>query len=240
MPFNVTRQRALSRGTCLLDFAGTHSVRNGVFDATTISADGNGRYILSAGTLLTKSSTDPTKVKAYAGLGSNVNEQQTIAITGTPTGGTFTLTFNGQTTAAIAYNATAATVIAALELLTNIGQSNLSATGGALPGSSVVVSFINELGDEAQAAMTASAASLTGGTTPAVTVTRSTHGSTGEAIYGVYVGPDKDFFGNTSNCDEPIAVYNAYAVFDTTLIQSWGEYGELAITALPLCQFLGA
>jgi hypothetical protein len=46
-----------------------------------------------------------------------VNEVQRITITGTPTGGTFTLTFQGNTTAPIAYNASAATVVAALEAL---------------------------------------------------------------------------------------------------------------------------
>src|SRR5919109_2928308 len=34
------------------------------------------------------------------------NERQTVTIGGSPTGGTFTLTFNGQTTAAIAFDAT--------------------------------------------------------------------------------------------------------------------------------------
>ncbi|MDX2863304.1 hypothetical protein PV338_45035, partial [Streptomyces scabiei] len=35
------------------------------------------------------------------------NEVQSVAITGDPTGGTYTLTYSGQTTAGIAYNATA-------------------------------------------------------------------------------------------------------------------------------------
>jgi hypothetical protein len=39
-----------------------------------------------------------------------VNEVQTVTITGTPTGGTFTLTSTGATTAAIAYNAAASAV----------------------------------------------------------------------------------------------------------------------------------
>ena len=47
------------------------------------------------------------------------DEQQTVRVTNA-TGGTFTLTFNGQTTAPIAYNATAAQVDAALEALSNI------------------------------------------------------------------------------------------------------------------------
>ena len=44
------------------------------------------------------------------------DEQQTVRVTNA-TGGTFTLTFNGQTTAPIAFNATAAQVDAALEAL---------------------------------------------------------------------------------------------------------------------------
>ena len=54
--------------------------------------------------------------------GAGANEVQLITLAN-HTGGTFTLTWNGQTTAAIAYNATAATVAAALKALSNIGDS---------------------------------------------------------------------------------------------------------------------
>lgn len=241
MPFITTRVRVISRSTPILGFTGIAMVYSGVFDASTLSADANGRYILPSGTILTKSTTDATKVKTYAQSGTNTNEQQTITITGTPTGGTFTLSFGGSTTAPIAFNATAATVLAALELLPTIGQGNMTATGGAEPGTPVVVTFTNELGNAAQSAMTASGASLTGGSTPAVAVTRSTPGTTGESVFGIYGGPDKDFFGNVGQAnDEPIPVYNSFTVFDTTLIPNWGEYGEVVIQALPLCQFVGA
>ena len=50
------------------------------------------------------------------------DEHQTVRVTNA-TGGTFTLTFNGQTTAPIAYNATAAQIDAALEALSNIGAA---------------------------------------------------------------------------------------------------------------------
>ena len=48
-----------------------------------------------------------------------VNEVQSLAISGAS--GTYTLTFNGQTTAALAFNATALSVQAALNALTSIG-----------------------------------------------------------------------------------------------------------------------
>lgn len=53
-----------------------------------------------------------------------IDEVQRITIGGTPSGGTFTLTFDGHTTAAIAWSATNATLLAnveaALEALQNI------------------------------------------------------------------------------------------------------------------------
>jgi len=105
------------------------------------------------------------------------NEVQSVSISGAPTGGTFTLTFGGQTTAGIAYNATAAQVQSALEALSSIGSGNVSCSGGALPGSAVSVTFQGTLGNTDHPLMTANSAGLTGGTSPTVTVTQTTAGS---------------------------------------------------------------
>ena len=56
------------------------------------------------------------------------DEQQTVRVTGA-TAGTFTLTFDGQTTAPIAYNATAAQIDAALEALSNIEADEIQTSG---------------------------------------------------------------------------------------------------------------
>lgn len=109
-------------------------------------------------------------------MGGVTSEVQSVAITGTPTGGTFTLTFAGYTTAAIQYNASAAAVQAALEALPNIGTDNVTCTGGPLPGTAVAVTFKGYLAGADVAQMTATA-SLTGGTTPAVTVSTTTPGA---------------------------------------------------------------
>lgn len=100
-------------------------------------------------------------------------EVQTVTITGTPTGGTFTLTFSGQTTASIARNATAAQVQTALEALSNIGAGNVVCAGGPFPGSAVTVTFTGELASTNVAQMT-STDSFTGGTSPASAVTTTT------------------------------------------------------------------
>jgi hypothetical protein len=107
------------------------------------------------------------------------NEQQTVTITGGPTGGTFTLTYAGQTTAGIAYNATASAVQTALRALSTVGSTGATVTGGPGPSTPYVVTFGGLLAGSNIAQMTASAASLTGGTSPAVAVTTTTPGATG-------------------------------------------------------------
>lgn len=101
-------------------------------------------------------------------------EVQTVTITGTPTGGDFTLTLSGNTTAAIPYDAAASAVQTALEALPNIGAGNVTCGGGALPGTAVTCTFSSILGNPAE--MTATS-SLTGGTDPDVTVATTTPGT---------------------------------------------------------------
>src|SRR5260221_9627412 len=85
---------------------------------------------------------------------SGLDEIQQVAITGSPTGGTFTLTFGGQTTAAIQWNDTAATVQTRLAALSSIGAGNVGVTGGPGPGTPWVVEFKGALGPNPQALMT--------------------------------------------------------------------------------------
>lgn len=103
------------------------------------------------------------------------SEVQTVTITGSPTGGTFTLTFSGQTTAAIAYNATAAVVQAALEALSNVDPGDVAVAGGPGPGAPWTVTFAGQYRGENVTQMTASS-SLTGGSSPAIAVTTGTGG----------------------------------------------------------------
>lgn len=75
--------------------------------------------------------TDMSQLSATV-LTGGVNEQQQLLMTGNPSSGTFTLTFGGQTTAALPYTATAAAIQTALTGLSSIGTSNLIAAGGPL------------------------------------------------------------------------------------------------------------
>jgi hypothetical protein len=143
-----------------------------------ITIDGNpGQKIIQPGVVLARitSGSDTGKVGPYQPGGSPANEVQTVTITGTPTGGTFTLSFQGQTTANIAYNAAAAAVQTALENLSNIEVSDIAVTGGPGPGTPYVVTFQGALGAQDLPAMTAAHA-FTGGAGPAIAVTTTTPG----------------------------------------------------------------
>lgn len=94
------------------------------------------------------------------------NEVQLVTVTAT--GGTFTLTYSGQTTAAIAEAASEAAVQVALEALSNIAPGDVEVDG--LPGGPWEVTFQGTLAATNVAQMTADATSLTpGGSTAVVT-----------------------------------------------------------------------
>lgn len=117
---------------------------------------------------LTEDSEDVGKYWIMNHYGDPVNEIQQITISGGPTAGTWFLIFDGQPTAAIPYNATAAQVQAALESLTNIGVGDVSVNAGG-PGV-YSVTFQNTLGNINVPLMVANGALLEGGSGPAVVV----------------------------------------------------------------------
>jgi hypothetical protein len=150
------------------------------------------------------------KLKSGIPLGLNItNEVQTATITGAPTGGTFTLTYSGQTTAAIAYNATAATVQAALEALSNLAPGDVVVTGNA--GGPYTLTFGGTLLGDNVASLTATA-SLTGGTSPGVTMATTTAGGTATASDGTqkfagFLFTEVSFYPGTTKVGAPLMVH---------------------------------
>jgi hypothetical protein len=105
------------------------------------------------------------------------DDTQTLRVNAT--GGTFTLTLNQgatpQTTAPIAYNATAAQIQSALAALSNVGAANVQVTGtGTVDAGTQTVLFKGIYEEKDVAQLTADAAGLTGaGATPvAIATTR--------------------------------------------------------------------
>lgn len=66
---------------------------------------------------------------------------QTLNTTGTVSGGTFTLDYDGQVTSAIAYDASNATIKTALAALSNLVADDITMSNGPLPSSDVTITF---------------------------------------------------------------------------------------------------
>ncbi|MDF2990795.1 MAG: hypothetical protein K0S37_1309 [Microbacterium sp.] len=101
-------------------------------------------------------------IKVTFGAGGSEKDAYTVTITGAPTGGTFTLTVDGQATDALAYNASNADIAKEINELT--GVSGAKVAGGNFPGNAKTVTFNERIGT-----FTATG-SFTGGTSPAITV----------------------------------------------------------------------
>lgn len=148
------------------------------------------------------------------------SQTQTVKVTGSPTGGTFTLT-SGTATSSLPYNATTAEVQTALEALASVGPGNVQVTGTSISDTDGFdVTWIGALQGTTKA-ITGSA-SMTGGTTPGVTVTTKTavngwtpngHTSRGDMPEFGFDGGDHEVLGTWQNeslreqVTKPIADY---------------------------------
>lgn len=103
---------------------------------------------------------------------SGTNEVQTVSITGTPTGGTYTLSMYAETTAPITYNTNAAGVQTKLLELSAFDTGDVVVTG-TYPN--FTLTFGGRYAAQNVAQVTATSA-LTGGTTPNVTTATTTPG----------------------------------------------------------------
>lgn len=103
-----------------------------------------------------------------------VNEVQTVALLGSPTAGTFTLTYGANTTTGQAYNISAANLQTTLRALGSIGGANVNVSG--VDGGPWTVTFVGTLAGTDVNLMTGSGSGLTVPGTQACTVTEVTTG----------------------------------------------------------------
>lgn len=131
-------------------------IGGGRADGFDVSGSGFGRAITSG--------------NAQGGI---VNEVQTITVSGTVSGGTFTITVveTNETTAAIAYNANAATIQAALELLTSIEPGDITVAGGPIQTTPATLTYGGIYAGRNIAQITVDSSLLTGGGTYVPTTT---------------------------------------------------------------------
>lgn len=139
--------------------------------------------LVARGTLLyTPTGAKVVADAGYTGTGplsAGTAEVQGVQITGSPTGGTFTLTHAGDTTDPIPFDALPGVVEARLLALDGVNAGDLTVIG--LAGN-YTVTFTEDQGNVPQ--MTGSAAGLTGGVAPAVAITTTTPGVAPTATAG--------------------------------------------------------
>ncbi|MEX1027809.1 MAG: PPC domain-containing protein [Candidatus Paceibacterota bacterium] len=136
-----------------------------------VSGNPNTSYSPSTGGSGTAGSTGSYSLKFTASqtastipsisLGTTQNEVQQVVLP-TATGGSWTLDFDGQSTAAIGYGATAAEMQSALEDLSNLATGDVSVSGAGTDASPYLVTFQGELANSDVAQLTADGSQLLG------------------------------------------------------------------------------
>lgn len=163
------------------------STRGTKFESYTLAAgsvpartiDGVSTKLIQSGVVLAKitSGVDSGKVGPFQ-PGTVATEVAEIVVDAT--GGTFTISFDGETTSALAYNVAAADVQTALMALSNVNPGDLTVSGGPGATAALVITFGGRYANADVPNITTDASSLTGGAgTAAVTITTAGAESSG-------------------------------------------------------------
>lgn len=124
-----------------------------------------------------------TATGLYGPYAGRTSEVQTITIDAA--GGTFTVTFEGNATGNVAFNATAAALQAALEALPNVQPGDVAVTKA---GSVFTVTFGGKFAGENVTQMTTNAGGLTGGASTATVATGTAGGAAASDGTEVFAG----------------------------------------------------
>lgn len=157
------------------------------FDADHLTKKG----ALPSGLVLAKLASGKYGPYGASGAGSG-NESVSLIKSGTVSGGTFTITLDGETTTAIAYDATATTIGNALKALSNVGANDVSVTGGPAPSTAVIIEFQGALAHMNVSDVVIGNGSLTGGGTMVATITAGTGGKAEGFLFNAVAYPMQD------------------------------------------------
>lgn len=206
-----------------------HDASSGTFTLS-VSSEATGNIAYDASTATITSALEALSTVGSGNVsvtGSNTLRNTKYTVDHDHTGGTFTLTARGGTTAAIAYNATAAQVEAAMEAVIEIGD-NVTVTGAGSSADPWVIEFDNDL-TLTDVTMTGDGSSLTGGT--AFTVTKTQTGtndpwvvefiSAKANIYVLLEGDGTGLTGGTLEIDEVQRGMSGHPLVRTDLTASW-------------------
>ncbi len=149
------------------------------------------------------------------GQGQLIENDQTVGV-GAASGGTFTLTYKGQTTAAIAYNALASAVQSALRALSTIGATGCSVTGTA---PTWTVQMTGALANDTTA-LTGSGSGLTGG---ALAITAA-------PFYASFTHDLCVFVTNMAEFSDVDGVYAVEYTFEASEDVNWASGQSMVLT----------
>ncbi len=150
----------------------------------TLQSTDVGTILLGAGSLV--GASGESVVTATPGV-VGTDEVDVVTLTGSPIGGTFTLTFGAQTTTDLAYNASSVEVHDAFVALSTVGVGNAAVTGGL--GGPYTITFLAGLGSTNVGAVTATATSLV--SAGSATITESVMGVAATDYTYIPVNPDQ-------------------------------------------------
>ncbi len=167
----ISRLASQATGLITLGINGKTGVAVSAWDAAAIASAWNASKLPEflevaaaadgADVLLTsKTPGQPFEVSGLVNGEATADDEQLVTISPAGAGGTFPLTFAGQTAAGISATALPSAVQAALEALTSIGAGNVQVTGE--PGA-WRVRFVGDLADVDQPELTTDRTNLTGG-----------------------------------------------------------------------------
>ena len=193
----------------------------------------------NGGTTYTRPSTPATRsdIALVSSMGYKADAVQQVSVTGAPTGGTFTLSFAGQTTVALAYNAAASDLQNALQGLSTIGAGNALVSGPA--GGPWLVRFAGALAGTPEIEMGANASGLTGGSSPSLIVGTTSQGGDAGRIQqtadprSIITKADYDLLGRTVRTVENfLAFVPSNSADRTTQFTYDGRNHILTVTAV--------
>lgn len=238
MPFNteVTSSRvALPKPEVLAIPLETNVIESIVIDPQGVVFDTSGPYkgrgYMLAGTILSDKGNGRYEEYAAGAAVSAVNEVQTITVDATA--GNWNAQFDGETTADVAFNVSAANLKVALAALPNLVAADLTVTGG--PGDSggttpYVVTFGGQYAATNVSTLVVTDVTLTGGG-DATSISANTQGVEGvdaDNIAGILFDT-VEFADNTPGSQEPAAMLRRNVSFDKSNIQDYATHSAALI-----------
>lgn len=164
VPYVITERALIDNATTITNIATDQLYRH---NFTRV-----GPVFLRASSSLTNATASTVTV---TGSG-DTEDPYVLNLTNTPTGGTFTLSYDGQTTVQIAYNASAAVIQSALVALSTIGSGGANVVSAQNPTTNTVIPYRFNI------TTTVSTSTLTGNSTSLVNATASTAAVVGNTV----------------------------------------------------------